>query len=79
MLTPVKYSKGVTDTIKKFNKTADELYSKTVSTVRQPIEGFFNWLIEKSDIQNTSKVRSTKGLNLHLFGRLAAAFIGLIF
>ena len=79
MLTPVKYSKGVTDTIKKFNKAADELYSKAVSTVRQPIEGFFNWLIEKSDIQNTSKVRSTKGLNLHLFGRLAAAFIGLIF
>ena len=79
MLTPVKYSKGVTDTIKKFNKAADELYSKAVSTVRQPIEGFLNWLIEKSDIQNTSKVRSTKGLNLHLFGRLVAAFIGLIF
>ena len=74
---PVKYSKGVPDAIKKFNKAADELYSKAVSTVRQPIEGFFNWLIEKSDIQNASKVRSTKGLNLG--GRLAAAFIGLIF
>ncbi len=79
MLTPVKYSKGVSDTIKKFNKAADELYSKAVSTIRQPIEGFFNWLIQKSDIQNASKVRSTKGLNLHLGGRLAAAFIGLIF
>ena len=33
MLTPVKDSKGVTDTIKKFNKAADELYSKAVSTV----------------------------------------------
>ena len=79
MLTPVKYSKGVPDSIKKFNKTADELYSKAVSTIRQPIEGIFNWLIEKSDIQNASKVRSTKGLNFHLFGRLAVAFIGLIF
>ena len=79
MLTPVKYSKGVPEAIKKFNKAADELYSKAVSTVRQPIEGFFNWLIEKSDIQNASKVRSTKGLILHLFGRLAATFIGLIF
>ena len=79
MLTPVKYSKGVPGAIKKFNKAADELYSKAVSTVRQPIERFFNWLIEKSDIQNASKVRSTKGLNLHLFGRLAATFIGLIF
>ena len=79
MLTPVKDSKGVTDTIKKFNKADDELYSKAVSTVRQPIEGFFNWLIEKSDIQNASKVRSAKGLNLYRFGRLADAFIGLIF
>ncbi len=79
MLTPVKYSRGVPDVIKKFNKAADDLYSKAVSSIRQPIEGFFNWLIEKSDIQKASRVRSTKGLNLHLFGRLAAAFIGLIF
>ena len=79
MLTPVKYSKGTPDRIKKFNRAADDLYSRAVSAIRQPIESFFNWLIEKSDIQNASKVRSTKGLNLHLFGRLAVAFIGLIF
>ena len=79
MLTPVKYPKGTTERIKQFNKAADELYSKAVSAVRQPIEGFFNWLIQKSDIQNASKVRSTKGLNLHLFARFAVAFIGLIF
>ena len=79
MLTTVKYSRGSSDTIKKFNKADDELYSKAISSIRQPIESLFNWLIEKSDIQNASKVRSTKGLNLHLFGRLAAAFIGLIF
>lgn len=79
MLTPVKYPKGVPVQVKKFNSAADDLYSKAVSRVRQPIEGLFNWLIEKSDIQNASKVRSTKGLTLHLFGRLAAAFITLIF
>ena len=79
MLTPIKYSKGVPDVIKKFNKAADEIYSKAVSNIRQPIEGFFSWLIQKSDIQNASKVRSIKGFNLHLFGRLAVAFIGLIF
>ncbi len=79
MLTPVKYSKGVCEVIKKFNKAADELYSNAVSTVRQPIEVFFNWLIQKCDIQNASKVRATKGFNLHFFGRLAVAFIGLIF
>ena len=79
MLTPVKYPKGVPDAVKKFNRAADDLYSKAVSAIRQPIGSLFNWLIEKSDIQNASKVRSTKGLNLHLFGRIAAAFIGLIF
>ena len=79
MFTPVKYHKGVYSQIKKFNKAADDLYSKAVSSIRQPIEALFNWLIEKCDIQNASKVPSTKGLNLHLFGRLAAAFIGLIF
>lgn len=79
MLTPIKYSRGVTDRIKKFNRAADDLYSKAVSSIRQPIEALFNWLIEKSDIQNASKVRSTSGLNLHIFGRLAATFISLIF
>jgi len=39
----------------------------------------FNWLIQKTDIQRASKVRSSKGLIVHVFGRIAAAFIGLIF
>ena len=79
MLTPVKYARGVTDGIKKFNRAADDLYSRAVSKIRQPIEGLFSWLIQKADIQNASRVRSTKGLNLHIYGRLAAAFLILIF
>jgi len=55
------------------------LFSTAVSKVRQPIEALFNWLIEKTDIQRASKVGSTKGLLVHVFGRLAAAFIPLIF
>ena len=50
-----------------------------VSVVRQPIESLFNWLIEKTDFQRASKVRSTKGLIVHVFGKIAAAFIYLIF
>jgi hypothetical protein len=79
MLTPVKHPKGTPDTIKKFNRACDELYSKAVSAIRQPVESLFNWIIEKSDIQNASKVRSVKGLNVHMFGRLAAAFISWLF
>ncbi len=50
MLTPIKDSKGVSDFFKKFNKSSDEIYYKTVSRIRQTIEKFFNWLIQKSDI-----------------------------
>jgi hypothetical protein len=55
------------------------LFSKAVSSVRQPIESLFNWLIEKTNIQKASKVRSTKGLLTFVCGRIAAAFIHLIF
>jgi len=79
MLTPVKAVKGMSDVLKKFDRAANDLYSRAVSKVRQPIEALFAWLIEKSDIQKASKVRSTKGLNLHVYGRLVAAFITLIF
>lgn len=53
--------------------------SRFISSVRQPIECFFNWLNEKTGIQVASKVRSTKGLLVHIFGRLAAAFASLLF
>ena len=77
MYTPIKGVKGMSDIIKKRLKAADDLFSTAVSRVRQPIEAIFNWLIEKVDIQRASKVRSTKGLMIHAFGRLAAAFITL--
>ena len=79
MLTPVKAIKGQTIQEKQRNKAADDLFSKAVSSVRQPIEAFFNWLIEKTDIQRASKVRSTKGLLVHVFGKMSASFIQLIF
>ena len=41
-----------------------------VSSVRQPIESFFNWLNEKTQIQKASKVRSSKGLLVHILGRI---------
>ena len=79
MFTPVKAIKGMCDRMRQFDRAANDLYSKAVSTIRQPIESFFNWLIEKTDIQRASKVRSTKGLLIHVFGRIAVAFISCIF
>lgn len=79
MYTPVKAIKGQSDWERKFDRAANDLFSRAVSAVRQPIESFFNWLIQKTDFQIASKVRSTKGLLVHVFGKLAAAFIPLIF
>jgi hypothetical protein len=79
MLTPVKGIKNQAENIRMRDKAADDLFSVAVSKIRQPIEGLFNWLIENTDIQRASKVRSTKGLMVYTFGRLAAAYIFLIF
>ena len=77
--TPVKYVRAQCETLKKFDKAADDLYSTAVSKIRQPIESFFNWLIEKTDIQRASKVRSANGLIVHVFGKIAAAIASWIF
>jgi hypothetical protein len=77
MFSPIKAVKGMEEVIKQRIKAANDLFSTAVSRVRQPIEAIFNWLIEKTDIQRASKVRSTKGLMIHAFGRLATAFITL--
>jgi hypothetical protein len=79
MLTPVKGVKCEAESLKNRDKAANDLFSTAVSRIRQPIESLFNWLIEKTDIQRASKVRSTKGLMVHIFGRLAAAYIYFIF
>jgi hypothetical protein len=55
------------------------LFSCAVSAVRQPVESLFNWLNEKTALQQESKVRSTAGLLVHVFAKIAAAFIGCVF
>ncbi len=79
MMIPIKAVKGLALMISQIDKAANDLYSTAVSKIRQPIEALFNWLIEKTDIQRVSKVRSTSGLVVHIFGRIAAAYIFLIF
>ena len=71
--TPVKLVKGDSEQTRQFKHAADKLFSTAVSRLRQPIESLFNWLIDKTDIQRASKVRSAKGLTVHVFGRIAAA------
>lgn len=55
---------------------ADQKYQNTaISSLRQPIESFFNWLIEKTNIQDASRTRATKGVLSHVYGKIAAASV----
>lgn len=72
--TPVKKKKG-----QKKLEFFDQLLSTSVSRIRQPIESLFNWIQEKTKIQIASKVRSYRGLMVHVFGKLAAAMFLLVF
>jgi hypothetical protein len=67
MLTPVKLKKN-----QPFLDAADSLLSSIVSSIRQAIESFFNWLQQKTRIHDASKVRSDNGLISFVFARLAA-------
>lgn len=74
LLTPTKKAKGQ-EKLRMF----DQLWSTSVSRVRQPIESFFSWLERKTGIQIASNVRSLNGLLVHVYGRLSAAMYMLSF
>lgn len=70
------------DKLKRGEKAEDlhsSLWSRFVSAMRQPIESFFNWTIQRSGLQDASKVRSTNGLLVHCFGKLAVCCFLLLF
>lgn len=74
LLTPVKKKKG-----QKHFKGGEPTYSTAVSRVRQPVESLFNWINQKTGLQIASKVRSYKGLLVHVFAKIAAAMFLLVF
>jgi hypothetical protein len=71
--TPVRRSRGAPPL-----DATDRLYGRAVCRVRQAVETFFSWLDRMTHIQDASRVRSTQGLWVHLFGRLAVAFLLLL-
>lgn len=73
LVTPYKRKRNEPET------AAPALWSRFISSFRQPIEGFFGWLIQRTNIQNASRVRSTKGLFVHCYGKLAVACLLLTF
>lgn len=60
-------------------KEVPTLYNRFVSAIRQPLESLFGWMIEKTNLQNASCVRSSSGLKVHCLGKLAVACLLLTF
>lgn len=73
LITPQKKTKG------KGLSEFEKYHNRLVAKFRQPIESLFNWIIEKTNIQKASKVRSTDALMIHCWGKLAFAFFLLVF
>ena len=70
IITPIKRKNG-----QKKLSYWDGIYSAAVSGVKQAIESFNNWLIEKTNIQKASKVRSAAGLTAFIFARVSCALL----
>lgn len=67
LLTPYKRRRNEPET------NVPTLLNRFVSSIRQPLESLFNWLIQRTGLQNASRVRSTSGLLAHCYGKLAVA------
>ena len=78
LLTPVKRIKGTPVVLEQFDKAANDLFSMAVSTIRQPIESFYNWIQQKTNIHIASKVRSENGLFVHIYAKLVATVLLLL-
>jgi hypothetical protein len=50
------------------------LCSRLVWAIRQPLASLFHWLLQRTNLQDASQVRSTNGLLTHCYGKLTAAF-----
>jgi hypothetical protein len=73
LVTPYKRKRNEEET------AVPTLYNRFVSSIRQPIESLFGWIIQRTDFQNASSVRSGQGLLVHCYGKLAVACLLLSF
>jgi len=78
IITPSKERKGESEWERHFNRATNNLVQTAVSRIRQPIEALFNWLEQKVNLQNASRVRSTPGLYVFIFARLSFCILLLL-
>jgi hypothetical protein len=75
LFTPEKDKRNTPETLKQMDFAFKKQLNTAVAKIRQPIESAFNWIHQKTNIQNAAKIRSEKGVWLHIFSKLTAAFI----
>jgi hypothetical protein len=73
LLTPYKRRRNEPET------NIPTLLNRFVSSIRQPLESLFGWMIQRTGLQNASRVRSTNGLLAHCYGKIAVACLLLTF
>ena len=70
LVTPTKLQKGQSEL-----KLGEAIINTAISAIKQPLESFFGWLQEKTNIHIASKVRSLNGLIAFVFARLTSIFL----
>ena len=75
LLAPQKQYAQVAQALRHMDAAAHKQMQCAIAALRQPIETIFSWLKHHTDIQVASRVRSTAGLFVHIFGRIAAAIM----
>jgi IS5 family transposase len=73
LMTPYKRRRNEPET------NVPTLLNRFVSSVRQPLESLFGWLMQRTNLQNALRVRSTTGLLAHCYGKIAVACLLLTF
>lgn len=75
LLAPQKQFAQIAQLLRQRDAAAHKQFQRAIAALRQPIETIFSWLKHHTDIQVASRVRSTAGLFVHIFGRIAAAIM----
>jgi hypothetical protein len=64
IITPIKDKKSMPVVLKQFDQAFNDLFSTAVSSIRQPVESFFNWLQQITIFKSHPKYVQAKGLLL---------------
>jgi len=72
LVTPPRYGRGTKEWEKQRYGAENRITQTLISKLRQPIETIFSWLHSHVNIEKASRIRSYRGLLIHIYGKIAA-------